>query len=586
MEKIAEIKGAIRAFRSDSTWTKLRARWDSDFDLWRLKPYDPGSGYLSYTSNSPQVLISKGVSMLSSARLVIRIPEDTLQKDELETANNIERFHYGVLNMNDDNLARRPDMPSLRDQLAWYAVLRGTVVIRALVKKMHDGSTFPELAAWDIYNTCYGEGAEGLNWAAHVRVAPKAEIEEEYGITINKPQGEIIDFWDRKNNGVIVENQWGKKLTPHGLDYCPVFVLKAGPSPVAGHNTYTNTGLHAGESMLGSNRDLYPVLNKTISNLLTIVSRGTRPPLGYWSAGAQKTLDKDIWQVEDAFAVPMDSTANEKIEPLIDATMPNDAENMINFVLSDIQRGGISHIAMGELGFRLSGFAITQLQASLATIIVPFSQVIERAYTVGLMALQQQYAKGKWKAVEVRGRTSKNSPFGVPEPIKLKPSDIKEGWRPEISLTPTYPKDDAQRYQIAALATQSDKPILSMKTARSELVGVEDTALEAENVALESVGRLPIITLLEGFKAALAEKDMDKAMAIVGELERLMASRGQTTRTSQGQTGMTGFPPVQRMSMEETGMGTAEQETGLPSNVLPPEATLAAPSGATRAGEG
>ena len=57
--KIQGIKKNIDSFRADSTFTKLKKRWEDDFDLFRLLPYNAGSGYYSYTSNSPRVLAEK-----------------------------------------------------------------------------------------------------------------------------------------------------------------------------------------------------------------------------------------------------------------------------------------------------------------------------------------------------------------------------------------------------------------------------------------------------------------------------------------------------------------------------------------------
>jgi len=576
MKDIQEIKTAVNKFRQDAVWLKLRKRWENDFDLIRLKPYEAGEGYYSYTSNEPRNLINKAQAMLSDAKVSIRVPEETLTKEELETANNIERFDYGAININND-LNMKIDMPSIQDQMSWYATARGAVVTRPYVRKMKDGSTFPEIRVWDIYNVAFAMGKKGVQWAAYTRTASKEEIKSEYGIDIDKKEGTITDFWDEENNGVIVENEWGKKLEKHGLDYCPVFIIRAGAQPPISQNSYTYSNIHVGESILASIRDIMPMLNKTMSDYLTITRRGVKPPMGIWSSGGQKGFDEDIWQVQDGKLLQFD--LDDKIAPLIEPTMPENARDMVNFIMGEIQRGGISHVAQGELGFRLSGFAINQLQAALATVIVPFAKCLEQAFTVTLLSLQEQYAKGSWKPVEVRGRTSRNQPFGVPKAMKIKPKDIKADWRPEVMLTPIYPKDDAQRYQLARLAVEGDRPLLSVKTAREELIGVEDTLLEGERLAAEWAGRLPIIQLWEAFKAALADGDAEKARNIVAELERLMGAMGGQGGGGGGQ----GFNPggLGMASMGMPGSGVPSGQTGLSSDVFPPEMAGGLPAGAT-----
>lgn len=576
MNTISDIKKAIKNFHNDVVQTQLRKRWEADFDLARSKPYDAGKNYFSYTSNAAENLKNKSIGMLSEAKLTIRVPDDTLQKEEVENANNIERFHYGVIGINDDRFNEQ-DQPSLHDQMCWNAIYRGAVVTRDYVQKEKDGTTFPEIRVWDIYNVSYGKGKRGLKWAAYERTASKEEIKDLYDIDIGKGEGTIIDFWDEKNNGIIVENQWGKKLEPHGLDYCPVYIIRVGAMPPIHQVNYQYTEKHRGESIFAAIRGIMPLLNKSLSDYLTIARRGVKPPMGYWSAGGQKNFDEDIWAVEHGIGVPLD--LDDKIAPLIEPTTSGDAKEMISFIMGEVQRGGISHIAQGELGFRLSGFAINQLQAALSTIITPFVKCLQRAYLVSLYSLQKQYRKGGWKAVEVRGRTSKNQPFGVPQPMKIKPSDL-EDWRPEVTLTPVYPKDDAQRYQLARLATEGEIPLLSVKTAQEDIIGVQDTQLEAEKIAAQWADMLPIIRLWSAFKAALADGDMDKAYNIVAELQRLMAAMAPKAAPGRG-GGMGGG--LEGMSMESPGVGIPPGETGMSPEVMPSEMMGGVPGGAMQA---
>lgn len=581
MEKIADITAAIKRFHSDTTWIQLRKRWDEDFNFYRLKEYDAGTNYFSYTSNAPRNLANKSIGMLSEAKLTIRVPEDTLQKDEQEIANNIERFHYGVIGINNDRFNEQ-DMPSLHDQMSWLAAVRGTIVIRAYIQKEDDGTTFPELRVWDIYNVAYGMGKRGLKWAAYTRMATKEEIKDLYDIDVGKDGETVTEFLDEKNIGIIVgKNKWGRKLKPHGLDYCPVYIIRVGAMPSVHQINYKNTEKHRGESIFAADRGLFPLMNKSLSDFLTIVRRGVKVPLGYWSAGGQKNFDEDIWQVEHGVAVPMD--LDDKVAPLIEPTMPTDAKGLINFIMGEVQRGGISHIAQGELGFRLSGFAINQLQAALSTVITPFVKCLERAYLVGLHSIQKQYIKGGWKPVEVRGRTSKDQPFGVPQPIKIKPADL-EDWRPEISLTPVYPKDDAQRYQLARLATEGETPLLSVKTAQEDIIGVQDTQLEGEKIAKQWADMLPIIRLSKAFEAALAEGDMNRVYNIVAELQRLMAAMAPKTPAGAGGGG--GMTGLEGAAMGMPGAGLPSGETGMSPEVMPSETMGGLPGGAMGAGGG
>ncbi len=578
MEEISEIKVAVSAFENNVTQKRLVKRWQQDFELWRLKQYNAGRGYYSYTTNAPRNLANKAISMMTEAKLLIRIPEELLQEKEQETAVNVERFMHGVLTLNDERFMRMPDMPSLKSQMAWHIAIRGSFAIRPYVYKNKKGKTMIDIAVWDMYNVAYGKGATGVSWATSCRTATKSEIKEEYDIEIGKADDEVVDFWDTKNNGVYLKSQgvWAKPLEPHGLDYCPVFIIRSGDQPPVFQENYEYTNVHQGESIFGPNRELYAPINKTMSDWQTIVRRGVKVPLGYWSAGALKTLDQDIYQVEKAAAVQLDSLTNEKIAPLLEPSMPKDAGDLLNMMIADEQRGGISHIAQGELGFRLSGFAINQLQAQLSTIIVPFIVPIERAYTISLLSLAEQYSKGGWQPIEVRGRTSRNQPFGVPKAVKISPSDIDGTWHPEIRLHPTLPKDDAQRYELARLALQGG--MLSLDTVQGDLLGIEDTNLEQEKMSREWAKNIPTIKFLDAFEAALTYGDMDGAVSILAEMRKYMMSQ---MPQGQGQGGEMGL--LEKMAAGMPGVGAPGGETGLSPETFPPEQGGGLPGGATNA---
>ena len=579
MDSISEIKSKVSSFRNDSTFIATRKRWDSDFDLWRLKSYDPGKGYYAYTSNSPRNLANKAIGMLTEAELLIRVPEEILKKEERETANNVERFLYGALNWNDEHLMRIPDQSSIRNQKAWYSVVRGGYGERIYVYKDEKGETITDIAIWDLYNTSYWAGKNGIKLAVYQSKITKDQAKDEYNV--GKGGSELVDrfeCWSDEEHGVIVGNEWGTEPVKHRVGYCPVYILRVGAIPPVWQDLYENTGKHIGESIFAANRDIYPQFNKTISDLVTLVRRGVKVPLGVWSPSGDFNLEEDIWQVEKAASVPLRSDV--VIKPLIEPSMPADAGNLINIMSGEVQRGGLSHVAEGELGFRLSGFAINQLQSSISTVIVPFAQTMERGYTIACISLLEQFAQGGFKAVEVRGRTSRNQPFGIPAAIKIKPSDIRGNWHPEIALEPVLPKDDAQRYILAQQATQGDRPLMSRRTAQESLLMLSDPDMENERIDEEFGSSLPMVRLLKSFMAAVADGNETLARTILGELERMT---GGAQGAGGGGGGGGGLSRLEAASAGAPGAGMPFGETGVPSNVLPSEQLGGIPGGAMNA---
>jgi len=581
MDKVNDIVKAVDSFRNDTTFLQLQARWEQDYDLWRLQPYNAGKGYYSYTTNSPRVLADKLISMLVESHLLIRVPDEAiLNEEQRKVSNNVERLLYGALNINHDILASLPGKPSLRAIKAWYAVVRGGYATRPYVYKNDEGKTIPEIAIWDIYNVAYGQDSKGVVWAAHKYQISGQQARDQYDIKAGTAEVECLDFYDREKYGLIVNGKLVKKgFTQHGLGYCPVFIMFVGATPPVWQKNYQYTRKHIGESIFASNRDLYPAMNKTISDLVTLVRRGVKVPMGFWSASGDKTLEEDIFQVEKAAVVPLQT--GDKLEPIMTQTMPADATPLMNWISGDEQRGGLSHVALGELGFRLSGYAINQLQSTLSTLIAPFAECLERSYTLECTELLKQYtSKAKhFPPMEVYGRTSKNQAFGFPTPMFIKPSDVDGKWRLEVSLEPVLPKDDAQRYQLAQLAREGIVPLLADETIRTDVLGVEDAMLEAEKIARQWADNLPLNKLWDAYIAYIADGNHDKAMNVLKEVQRLM---GGMMPPAQG-TATAERTATEQEAMGTPGAGIPARKTGLPSSVTPPEAQGGMPPGAQNA---
>lgn len=574
-KKIAEIKQAIKTFQNDTTFRQLRTRWEGDLKLYRLKTYNAGQGYLSYTSNAPRLIADKVTSALCDAKLLIRFPEELLTDEEARLANNSERLIYGGLTINDDLLTKIPDTPPLREQLAWYATVRGSVAFRVYVYKNDKGKTVAEVIPWDIYNVSFEKDDEGIVWAAYTYKATKAQAEHQFGFKTEKQTVTIVDYWGREQYGVIIDETWHQPLKDHGLKHCPVYIIRVGATPVVTQDDDTQTPTYAGESVFAPNRGLFPIMNKTISDLLTIVRRGVKVPLGYWSADGSKNIEEDIWQVEKAASIPM--MIGEEIKPIMTPTMPPDAAGLVNLVSGEVQRGGFPHTAFGELGFRLSGYAVNQLQAAVAWVITPFVRCLEQSYYRISREIISQYGGKSLPPIEVQGRTSKNQPFGYPIAAQIKPSEVRDDWYPEVQLLPNLPKDDAARYSLAQIAREGDVPLLSDETIRGELIGVQDPALEDEKIDRQWADKLIVNRLWKAYVAALREGDQMAAQNILGEVRRLMMGQAQG-----------GARPVPRTAtptqVEALGMGTTTPpQTGMPPTMMPFEAGGGMPPGARNA---
>jgi len=582
-QDVAEIKTAMGSFRNDSVFLKKKARYETDYNLWRLKPYSAGTGYYSYTTNTPRVFADKVISLLSDSKLLISIPEELLTEEELHIASNVERFWYGCLNMNDEKLLLMPQRPTLRSQMAWHAAVRGGFGIRVYAHKNEDGETFPDVKIWDIYSMTYGRDNKGISWATHEYPMTKEQAEKDYKVT--KGQYKVgsnvtcVDYWDREKYGLIIEGELAENFTKHNLGYCPVAVIGAGAAPEIWQDNYQETGVHVGESCLAAGRDVFPAMSKTYSDLVTIVRRGVKVPMGLWSASGQKTIDEDIFQVDKAAVVPFQT--GEEFKPLIPQTMPPDTGNVIALMTGEVQRATFPNTVYGDLGFRLSGFAINQLQGSIATVVEPFAEALERGYTIICLWLLRQYTSRSLPPIKVRGRTAKNQAFGYPKAVQVKASELEGDWHPEIKLEPVLPRDDAQRYQLAGMARDGEIPLFSDRTIRGDILGVQDPDLESDQIDREWADRMILNRLQDAYFRAVEVGDFLKSQNYLVELKRIMSQMAMPQGAG-GQPGKRGAPTAYQAMAGQTGEGTVG-ETGVPPSTLPAEAMGGAPPGAVNA---
>jgi len=584
LRTISEITEAVDTFRKSQVQTQLRQKWDGDIDLYRLNPYNAGKGYYSYTSNAPRVLIKKIIAMLCQANLFIRIPGDLKNKKDRQIASTIERFLYGSFNLNDNMLLRR-FLPTFREQMAFLLTLRGRAGFRVYITRDEQGNAIPEMIPLDPYQMSYRRGATGLIWGCRTYSANPLEMADLYPnlaehLKKQTKDVKVHDSWDEEINTVIVDKKWAKEPDKHGLDECPVHLVMVGAMPDI-ESSYTNVNAERGDGALDSNRNIYPLMNKTMSDALTIVRRGVKVPLGIWSDDGLADIDGDIWQVEKGGHTKF--TKDVEIKPLIEPSMPADTAPLLGAMSGELQRGGISHVSWGELGFRLSGYAINSLDAAIVTVIKPFAQALEQAYTLASISLLTQFAKGGFDKVEVMGRTSTNEAFGYPEKLTIKPKEVKKDWYPEVQLLPITPKDDAQRMLLAVQAKREG--LLSTDTIREDYLNVPDLELEQMKVDKEFAINLPMIRLERIYWALKFEGEDNLAEYVWSEMKRQMAMAAQAS----GGTPATTPSPTEEMAMETPGVGMPPGETGMPTSVMPPETLGGMPPGAAGArmtGEG
>jgi len=514
----------------------LRQRMQDDHALYRLEPFDAGEGYQSYTSNDPQTYAEKVIGWVSGAEMTVRIPHDGADSELREKNDQKERFLIGVLAAADERLCRLM-LPTLRDQLGWYAAIRGWYAGRALLAKREDGTTYVDITPWDPLHTYWGMGPDGLEWICYRVPKTKDQIFSQYNVKIdwetsNYVDGiDVYDFYDKEMNTILIHNGSSttplirviKKQTQHGANQVPAFLGPVGANPyivALSQSTMQDTISDVGESVFRSTRDLYPKHNLMMSTLLELTARSRRQGLIVRSRDGMKSLDEDPYLEGSEISLAQ----NENVEPLGLLEMAKETGAFMSLVSGEMQRGSVPHSVYGELPFQLSGFAINTLRQGVENVINKYLRATERAYQMIFNLIADQYAEGSFKSMEVSGM-DRNRIYFTEE---ISPDTLKNTGSPVVNLVGQLPQDDMTRFSMAQIAREGPTPLLSDRAIRDRILAIQDADQMEDSIKEQLAERmLPEAALWSLLLASERQGRDDLVQFYTSELMSLLMKKRQ-----------------------------------------------------------
>ena len=558
----------------------MRTRMDDDHKLYRLDEFDAGEGYQSYTSNEPQVYADKLIAWMTSSQQIIRIPYGNSDREKRENNDSKEKFIIGILKSADERLSNRLQ-PNLRQQLAWFIVLRGWYAGRALLVKDDDGETYVDIQPWDAMHTYWGHGDKGLSWACYKTKKTPSEIKASYDIDISGEGSDpndddavdVYDFYDREDNIVCTDTEILKKRTNHGATEVPVFIGPVGSQPLV--QAITDTGNldtieDYGESCFKSSRDLFNKHNFMMSVMLELTARSRRQGIKVKSRDGTKTLEEDPYKEGSEIALGQ----GEDVEPLGLLEMSRETGAFMSLVSGEMQRGGLPHSVYGQLEFQLSGFAINTLRQGVETVLVPRLQSLEKAYMCISRMISDQYITGSFKAMEVSGQDKNRMYFSE----EISSDIVKNAGDVEIQFIGQLPQDDMSRMSMAQIAREGQTPLLPDKFIRDEILGLQ-SADQVDNAINSQMAErmLPEAALWTMYRSAIQEGREDVAVFYEQELRSLLIQKSMQQAPPPAPPG--GGPPMGPPGGPPMGppMGPPPMgPPGLPPQVMP-EAMMGVP---------
>ena len=500
--------------RKEQVFEKRTAFMDSDYEWgWKNIPFVPmpTEGITikdAITTNFAKVLARKVSNGVGYAERIIRVLDDADNEEFRDKNNAYERWCVGVLEMADERLQSGGMNSTVQGENAWNAVVRGGWIgTRAVLIKDAQGETIPDIVPVDPRNLVYEKGRGEPLWAAIITQRAKQDIRDEYprfkfGIENNVQHHDddddelarVIDYYwtedGKRMNCVIIDGQYAKKPTDTFAVNFPIVIRLIGNNPGVMNYSLKDTidgtreipGIEdVGDSIFAALRHVIPQVNRLASYRMALTARAVQGTLIVKSRDGTKELDQDAFSSGAELGLSTDNDEDIGFLPISQLT--SDAGQLEGELRLDESNAGLSDPALGRLTSPVSGAALQILSQADNEVVAPFLKAVESMLAGVLDNLGRQYETGRYKDIEVRGKTHTDQPFNK----VIAPDDIKGHNLLSVELRQTQPQDDFALWQAAQVASQVDPStgtaLVSKQYAATKIAKVQDYDLEKRRMS-------------------------------------------------------------------------------------------------------
>ncbi len=585
----------------DTSLQPIYFRMDGDYSLWSLQPFTgidndlyDSPEYLHYTSDKPKTFGNKVMNWYVNATNITRIEMAGRSEELVRIDSAKERLAYGMLNAADKRL-KRMGLPAVREQSAFQICIRGPVFARTMLRiDPRTQQTIVEITPWDSRNVVWDNGPEGIAWVAHKMRKTRAQIQREYGVTLegandafnnNDQTGFVVfDYYDDLVNAVFTEDRQILKVPqPHLRPRMPVAYAFGGYTSMLNNGNTSGGDISSGgtvvsESIRDFSESIYENVRSVNENRNFLYSIGL-----HLSAQARQPAKK-IFSIDGTLTLNEDSNlpgaehalstrAEQDIVPMPPTEITATTLQMMGLIDAEEEQGSLSAVNFGNTPFSLSGIAISTLTFSAEEKIGPRIRQGNDFYFMALDILMEQYATGMFPILTVTGNDRSGGGFTETIP----PQVVQIGGELTVDFMPNLPSDDATKIQTALLLRQpgpNGLPLADDDWIRDHKLGI----LDVNNMGDRLRGQLaergsPLAVMWSNIQSAQNEGDDELAFLYGQELQYLLF---QMWASAQGLLPPPQIPPIGPPEFGSPAFNNAQQapqqSAGVPSSVNPPEA--------------
>ena len=527
-------------------------RMEEDYDLYTLRQWNPDiedsvSPEDAFTTNAPRVMAEKIISFINGTNIVIRVPNDDATKEQEFVNDALEQLAIGMVANSDRRLRRRHE-PSIKEQLAWFTVVRGRyAAARAILRKRENGETYEDILPLDPLHLVVGMGAEEPEWAAYRTYMTHREIRSKYPefeftgdlMGADETQSEAAyEYYMKVENplynpqsqnpferhpytyfsGMLIDQVWARPLHPVFTLNFPIIAIPVTAHPMVSSTTGDNDMCqHVGESVFAENRQLYEKQNRLISYGIDMAAKASNPRQKIVSIDGEAALEDG--STEKGAEVPLSTANQEDIQPFLEPDATNAFGATMNILNTEAVAGGLPPQSFGLLDKPLSSVALRQLGNNLEHRVQPRMEAVRRCIEGCLEVMMGQYETGAFDPITVSGRRFDNHRFSNK---RITPIDIHGHDAIEVEMTLALPEDETVRWSIAQMAmtpTASGEPLASLEWTREHILKMQShKTLADQNKTMLAYQNTPIAALLDSLRAAQEDGDNPLAAALFDQM--------------------------------------------------------------------
>ncbi len=549
-----------RVDRKEQSFLKRTEWMDSDYEWgWAQAPFQPlrTEGIQqkdAVTTNNAKILARKTSNGVAGAERIIRVENDA-DTDEFKDANNAyERLAIGMLGNADKRLVNSGMHGTIQGESSWFAVVRGGwIAARAVLIKDAKGKTIEDVVPIDPRNFLYEQGTGEPLWAAIVTERSRQDIRNDYPdfkFQTEDPvanenddadeMARVIDYYwtgnkgkeaGKRMNAVVIDRQFAKKATDTFAENFPIVIRLIGNNPGVSNFSVKDTvdggnreisGLEdVGDSIFTALRNTNPQVNRLASYQMALTAKRVQGTLKVFSRDGTKEFDQDPLASGSELNFSTDNNEDAKLLDIPELT--RDTATLQGQLAVDESNAGLSDPSLGRLNAPLSGRAVSFVLQSDAEVVQPYLLAVESLIEGIIDNLGTQYETGRYKDIEVRGKTHNDRPFNT----SISPEDIKGHNILSVELMPVAPDDEFQRWQTAKLASSVDPnsgtQLVSDEYAATRIAKVQD--YDYENVrknAARARQSSEKMVLMTQFEAARLAQDKGAMEMLANDIQRIL----------------------------------------------------------------